>query len=92
MKITKDISIEELVDNVPQAVKYLMREGIKCIACGEPIWGTLEEAAKEKGYSDQDVEKFVNDLQDFADNPSKEVSEPDSQINTKKFKGNSDDK
>ncbi|MGM0496772.1 MAG: DUF1858 domain-containing protein [Bacteroidota bacterium] len=92
MKITKDISIEELVDNVPQAVKYLMHEGIKCIACGEPIWGTLEEAAKEKGYNDQDIGRFVNDLQEFADNPSKEVSEPDSRINVNKIKGNSDEK
>lgn len=90
MKITKDISIEELVDNVPQAVKYLMHEGIKCIACGEPIWGTLEEAAKEKGYTDQDIEQFVNDLQEFADDPSKEVSEPGSQINVKRIKGDSD--
>ncbi len=91
MKITKDISIEELVDNVPQAVKYLMHEGIKCIACGEPIWGTLEEAAKEKGYTDQDIERFVADLQYFADNPSKEVPQPGSQINVKKIKGDSDD-
>jgi len=90
MKITKDISIEELVENVPQAVKYLMHEGIKCIACGEPIWGTLEEAAKEKGYTDQDIEGFVNDLQEFADDPSKEVSEPGSRINVKKIKGDSD--
>jgi methionine synthase II (cobalamin-independent) len=89
MKITKDISIEDLVDNVPQAVKYLMQEGIKCIACGEPIWGTLEEAAKEKGYTDKDIERFVNDLQDFADNPSKEVKEPESRINVKKIKGDS---
>lgn len=85
MKITKDITIEDLVENVPQAVKYLMHEGIKCIACGEPIWGTLEEAAKEKGYADRDIERFVKDLQDFADNPSKEVEEPGSRVNVKKM-------
>ena len=86
MKITKDISIEELVENVPQSVKYLMHEGIKCIACGEPIWGTLEEAAKEKGFGDEDIEKFVNDLQDFADNPSKKVTDPEAKINVRNFK------
>jgi methionine synthase II (cobalamin-independent) len=85
MKITKDITIEDLVDHVPQAVKYLMNEGIKCIACGEPIWGTLEEAAKEKGYTDKDIERFVSDLQAFADNPSKEVDEPESKVNVKKM-------
>lgn len=85
MKITKDISIEELVDNVPQAVKYLMHEGIKCIECGEPIWGTLEDAAKEKGYNDQDIERFVKDLQAFADDPSREVEEAEARINVKKM-------
>jgi len=88
MKITKDISIEELVENVPQSVKYLMHEGIKCIACGEPIWGTLEEAAKEKGFGDEDIEKFVQDLQEFADNPSKQVKDPDAKIDVKNMKKN----
>lgn len=80
MKITKDITIDELVEEVPQSVKYLMNEGIKCIACGEPIWGTLEEAAKEKGFSDQDIDGFVKDLQFFADHPDQEVEDPDSKI------------
>lgn len=85
MKITKDISIEELVEKVPQAVKYLMHNGIKCIACGEPIWGTLEDAAKEKGFQDEDIEKFVNELQEYADNPSKKVEAPQSDIDVKRI-------
>lgn len=62
MEITKKISIEELVNLKVSAVGYLAERGIKCIACGEPIWGTLEEAAKEKGFSDEDIEGFVQDL------------------------------
>lgn len=85
MQITKEISIEDLVDTVPQAVKYLMHEGIKCIACGEPIWGTLEEAAKEKNFSDADIERFVKDLQHYADNPDEEVKTPEPDIKTKKL-------
>lgn len=49
MEITKVISIEKLVERTPAAVTYLSRAGIRCIRCGEPIWGTLEEAAREKG-------------------------------------------
>jgi methionine synthase II (cobalamin-independent) len=85
MEITKDITIDELVEEVPQSVKYLMNEGIKCIACGEPIWGTLEDAAQEKGFSDQEIEQFVKDLQFFADHPDKEVQDPDSKIKTGKI-------
>lgn len=61
--ITKDITIEELIEEVPASVRYLSEKGIKCIACGEPIWGTLEDAAKEKGFSDSDIENFVRELQ-----------------------------
>jgi hypothetical protein len=60
--ITKDISIEELVRIIPGSVTYLMENGIKCLACGEPIWGTLESAAREKGFSDSEIYKFVDDL------------------------------
>lgn len=60
--ITRDIAIEDLVNAVPAAVTYLMKKGIKCLACGEPIWGTLEEAAREKGFSDEEIDRFVADL------------------------------
>ena len=72
MEVTKDITIEELVDLVPGSVRYLSVKGIKCIACGEPIWGTLEEAAKEKGFSDEDIETFVKDLNHLKDNPEEQ--------------------
>lgn len=62
MTITKDTTIEELVEKIPQAVTYLSKAGIRCVICGEPIWGTLENAAKEKGFSDDDIARFVTDL------------------------------
>jgi methionine synthase II (cobalamin-independent) len=62
MEITKDISIEDLVDLKKASVRYLSEKGIKCIACGEPIWGTLEEAAREKGFGEDEIEEFVREL------------------------------
>lgn len=62
MTISKDTAIEELVEKVPQAVTYLSKAGIRCVICGEPIWGTLENAAKEKGFGDVDIARFVADL------------------------------
>ena len=60
--ITKDITIEDLTDNYPKSVKYLSEKGIRCIRCGEPIWGTLEEACLEKGFDESAIEKAVNEL------------------------------
>jgi len=67
MLITKDVTIEDLVEQLPQSVKYLMNHGIVCILCGEPIWGTLEEAAKNKGFTNEDIQKFVYDLNEMSD-------------------------
>lgn len=61
-EITRDITIEELVTELPASVTYLMEKGIKCIACGEPIWGTLESAAKEKGFGEEQISEFVREL------------------------------
>lgn len=62
MDITKDMLIEELIDQYPFSVEYLREKGIRCIRCGEPIWGTLEQAAKEKKFSDDDIQHFVGEM------------------------------
>lgn len=64
-KIDRTITIEDLVNEYPFSVKYLMDKGIRCLRCGEPIWGTLESASLEKGFSDYDIENFVKDLNEL---------------------------
>jgi hypothetical protein len=61
-EITKDIEIEDLVRNYPFSIRFLSEKGIKCIACGEPIWGTLEEAAREKGFDDAAIEQIIKEM------------------------------
>jgi hypothetical protein len=61
------MSIEELIENVPEAIFYLSKKGIRCVLCGEPIWGTLEEAAKEKGFGKDDIEQFIKDLNELGE-------------------------
>ncbi|MEA3452246.1 MAG: DUF1858 domain-containing protein [Bacteroidota bacterium] len=86
MTITKETSIEELVEDIPGAVKYLMEQGIRCIICGEPIWGTLEEAAVEKGFNEDKIKQFVDDLSEIKENPpEKEKPLVDKKIDVKKL-------
>lgn len=61
-QINKDIEIEDLVQDIPESVVYLMEKGIRCLRCGEPIWGSLETAAKEKGFNDKEIENFIEEL------------------------------
>ncbi len=65
-KITKEIEIEDLVQLIPKSVVYLREKGIRCLRCGEPIWGSLENAAIDKGFSEKDIEKFVADLNELS--------------------------
>ena len=85
MEITKDITIEELTETVAESVKYLMEEGIRCIVCGEPIWGTLEEAVLEKGFTKDDLNRFVKELQQIANNSKAGNNSNSSSINVEKL-------
>ncbi len=84
MEITKDITIEDLIEEKPAAIDYLKDKGIRCIRCGEPIWGTLEEAAGEKGFETKDIEGFVKDLNALTNesNPGGEQKIEPKKLNT----------
>jgi methionine synthase II (cobalamin-independent) len=60
--ISSNILIEDLIEIIPDAVTFLLENGIRCIRCGEPAWGTLEDAAKEKGFDTDKINDIVNDL------------------------------
>ena len=62
MSITKDIQIEDLVELLPQSVSLLREKGIVCVVCGEPVWGSLNDLATQKGLSDNEIEQIVKEL------------------------------
>jgi hypothetical protein len=68
--ITEDISIEALIEEHPFAVKYLSKKGIKCIMCGEPVWGSLKEACQEKGFDELQIQEIAEELRSIADDSS----------------------
>ena len=76
--IDKNITIEDLIEDYPKSVKYLADKGIRCIKCGEPIWGTLEEACTEKNFTQEAITQVVIDLNELHD--KKEISDKAEQI------------
>ncbi len=62
LPITKDIQIEDLVVQLPKSVSYLRDKGIVCVVCGEPVWGSLNDLAVQKGLSNDSIEQIVNEL------------------------------
>jgi hybrid cluster-associated redox disulfide protein len=58
-KITKDMSIMEIVQKHPETTDVFMKHGLHCIGCAAARFETLEQGAEAHGI---DVEKFVKDL------------------------------
>jgi hybrid cluster-associated redox disulfide protein len=54
MDITREMTIEELIERYPQASGFFLRFGIKCFTCSGIIWGTIEEALRRHGVEDID--------------------------------------
>jgi hypothetical protein len=63
--ITRTDEIEFILKGIPEALPYLMKKGVCGISCGEPTWGILESAAKEKGLTDIEIENIVNELNEM---------------------------
>ncbi len=64
-EITKDILIKDLAEHYIFSIHYMARKRIICIPCGDKIWGTLEEVAKSKGFSDEEIETFVKEMREL---------------------------
>ncbi|NQV38038.1 MAG: DUF1858 domain-containing protein [Candidatus Marinimicrobia bacterium] len=61
--ITENVFIEDLVKDHPEVIRPLADHGLVCIACGEPVWGTLQQLADNKGVTDLDnIIKELNEL------------------------------
>ena len=51
--IDRNSYIEDLVRDHPEIVVPLAEYGIVCIACGEPVWGTLGDLMDNKELQNQ---------------------------------------
>jgi hypothetical protein len=63
--IDADSRIEDLVREHPVTVRLLMERGIACIACGEPIWGSLGDAARAKGLTAGEIGALADELREL---------------------------
>ena len=59
--------VEDLVEELPDSVLFLRERGLVCILCGEPVWGTLNELAKSKGFTDEQIDEIVEQLNQLKD-------------------------
>ncbi len=60
MKITKDMTIGEVVRQFPESVAVLMSFGMGCVGCPSAQAETLEEAAMVHGLNLEDLMAKLN--------------------------------
>jgi len=58
-KVTKEMSIVEIVQNYPQTIEVFARNGLGCIGCAAARFENLEAGAKVHGI---DPEKLVAEI------------------------------
>jgi len=66
--IKKTDYVEALLEKYDGINVILMKKGVVCIQCGEPVWGTLGELAKTKGI---DVNSLIIELNEHFPSPDK---------------------
>jgi len=65
-EINRQILVEDLIRDYPFAGRFLSDRGLQCIICGEPVWGTLEELALDKNYTEQQISELISALNQAA--------------------------
>ncbi|KAF0195705.1 MAG: hypothetical protein FD166_2878 [Bacteroidetes bacterium] len=69
-EITEDMLVADLVAAYPFSVAFLASRNLHCIICGEPVWGTVEELARDKHFTGDQISEMIHELKSEADKGS----------------------
>ena len=61
-KISKDMSLGDVVTKFPKAAPVMLNYGLHCIGCHVAAFETVEQGAKSHGMSDEDIKKMVDEM------------------------------
>ena len=61
-KITKEMTLGEVVSRFPESAKVMLSYGLHCVGCHVASWETLEQGAKAHGLDDKEVDKMVGEI------------------------------
>ena len=64
--IKKDSNLMEVIEKYPEVVPILLGYGLHCVSCTFSRFDTLETGAKLHGFSDDEVEMILKDVNAIA--------------------------
>ena len=59
MTITKDMTIQEVVENNPETIRVFLEHGLHCVGCAVARFENIEQGAMAHGI---DVDALIKDL------------------------------
>lgn len=71
-KISKGMTLGEIVSTTPKAAEVMMGYGLHCIGCPATALETLEQGAKMHGLNDKQIEQMVEKMNNLAEKKKKE--------------------
>ena len=61
MAITKDMTIQEVVENNPETIRVFLEHGLHCVGCSVARFENIEQGAMAHGIDIDDLMKDLND-------------------------------
>ena len=91
-KITKETTIDEIVEKYPQVVETLMSFGVHCVGCHVSPFESLEMGFKGHGLDDNTIEEAVKRLNEVIEQSPAEQIQENEEITADNVKINVTDK
>lgn len=67
MKITKEMTIEEVVNKYPETIRVFMQAGLGCLGCSAARFENIEQGAQVHGIDVQQLISHLNQVAEQAD-------------------------
>ncbi len=61
-KVTKDMSILDIVNEYPQSIEVFQKYGLGCIGCAAARFENLDAGARVHGFNADDMVNEINEL------------------------------
>lgn len=71
-KITRGMTLGEIIKEYPETVEVMLKRGLHCVGCHIAAWETLEQGAKAHGMSDKDIESMLKEMNGVVKNIKEE--------------------
>jgi hypothetical protein len=63
MKVEKTIFVEDMLTDFPESNQFFLDKGLRCLKCGEPYWGSLEEFLED--YNVENIDEMIDELNNY---------------------------